>query len=131
MITAEHVIPLLLKACPSFQPLWDGHLREYEVPLIYVALGDFARHLLALYQRRETEVFPEVARVIERLHIEGDANVKKAATIGLLEGIQNTWGHSGVDPDAFVPYLLPESARWWRSLSDFWDGKSRFVGDGL
>ena len=131
MITAEQMMPLLLEACPSFQALWDGHLKDYEEPLIYVALGDFARHLLALYQRRDTEVFPEVACVIERLHVEGDAYVREAATIGLLEAIQNNWTHNEVDPEKFAHYLLPESTRWWRSLNNFWSGKSKFVGEGL
>lgn len=129
-ITAEQVIPLLLAACPSFQPRWDEHLKEYGKPLLYVALGDFARHLLELYQRHETGVFPAVARVIERLHIEGDGYVREVASIGLLEGIQNVWSHD-IDPELFAPYLLPESTRWWRSLNDFWSGKSRFVGEGL
>jgi len=131
MITAEQVIPLLLEACPSFQPLWNEHVKKYEEPLIYMALGDFARHLLALYQRRETEVFPKVARVIERLHVEGDDYVREAATIGLLEAIQNNWANNDADPEAFAHYLHRESARWWQSLNDFWSGKSKSVGEGL
>ena len=72
-----------------------------------------------------------MARVIEELHLDGDAYVREATTIGLLEGIQNVWSNANVDPELFAPYLLPESARWWRSLNDFWAGKSKFVGEGL
>jgi len=132
MITREQMIQLLLEACPSFQKEWDAHREEYgEEVLYYVALGDFARHLLDLHQKREVETFPAVARVIEQLHIEGDSYVGESATIGLLEGIQNVWGNNHVDPELFFPFLLPVSGKWWRSLNDFWNGKSKFVGEGL
>lgn len=131
VITEEQVIPLLLEACPSFQADWDEHRRYYGAPLPYVALGDLAHHLLRLHLRNEADVFPAVARVIERLHVEGDGYVREAATIGLLEGIQNVWSNNNVDPELFAAHLLPESIRWWRSLNDFWNGKSKFVGEGL
>jgi hypothetical protein len=50
-------------------------------------------------------------------------------TIGLLEDIQNIAGSR--DAEAFVPYLKPESARWWAELNRFWDGKSPHVGAGI
>ena len=118
-------MPLLMEACPSYRLPADD--RE----LLYVMLGDFARHLLQLHRQHQTEVFPAVARVIERLHVEGDHYVREAAAIGLLEGIQNVWGNEGTDPELFVRHLLPVSAKWWQSLNDFWSGNSKFVGEGL
>ena len=59
-------MPLLMEACPSYRPTADDQ------DLLYVALGDFARHLLQLQQQSRTQEFPEVARAIERLHVEGD-----------------------------------------------------------
>jgi hypothetical protein len=94
-----------------------------------VALGGFARHLLDLFRAGKTEVFPSVAQVIERLHVEGDPYVREAATIGLLEGIQNAWANNNADPEVFFPFLLPESARWWKSLNKFWSGESKHVGE--
>jgi hypothetical protein len=67
--------------------------------------------------------------VVERLHLEGDADVREAATIGLLEGLQNIAAHAGVDPDRFKVFLLPESARWWHELERFWRGETTHVGD--
>lgn len=131
MIAKPQVIPMLLEACPSFRPVWEQHLSENGEEILYVALGDFARHLLELFQTHKTEAFPGVARVIERLHVEGDPYVREAATIGLLEGVQNVWGNNNVDPELFLPFLLPESARWWKSLNKFWSGESRHVGEGL
>ena len=118
-------MPLLMEACPSHRPTAEDH------DLLYAALGDFAHHLLQLQQQSRTQEFPEVARVIERLHIEGDHYVREAATIGLLEGIQNVWANEATDPELFVRHLLPVSAKWWQSLNDFWSGKSKFVGEGL
>lgn len=122
MIVKSQIIPMLVEACPSFHS-------EEELP--YVALGDFARHLLSLHQSHQTDAFPSVARVIEQLHIEGDQYVREAATIGLLEGIQNVWGNNEVDPELFTRYLLPESRKWWDELNAFWCGERRFVGEGL
>lgn len=125
------MIPLLIEACPSFQPVLDEHRQYYGEEIPYLVLGDFVRHLLRLHQQHETAGFPAVAQVIERLHIEGEHYVREAATIGLLEGIQNVWGNEGTDPELFVQHLLPVSAKWWQSLNDFWAGKSKFVGEGL
>lgn len=125
VISKDQVMTLLMEACPSYR------LPPDDQELLYVMLGDFAHHLLRLQQQSRTEEFAAVGRAIERLHIEGDLYVREAATIGLLEGIQNVWGNNDTDPELFVPYLLPESIRWWRSLNDFWSGKSKFVGEGL
>ena len=122
MITRAEIVPMLIEACPTF-------LSEDELP--YVSLGDFARHLLELHRRHETETFPAVAWVIERFLIEGDDYVREAATIGLLEGIQNVWGNNDVDPEEFTPHLLPESRRWWIELNAFWRGERRYVGEGI
>jgi hypothetical protein len=76
-------------------------------------------HLMSsVYESRDfyTQEFPAIFDSIERLHIEGDDQVREAATIGLLEGIQTTAGHRRVDPEVFVPYLKPESAKSTASL---------------
>jgi hypothetical protein len=125
MISKPQVIPMLLEASPSFQSAVD------EEEIFYPLLGDFARHLLALYQSGSTAEFPAIAQLIERLHTDGDDFVREAATIGLLEGIQNAWGHAKVDPELFASYLLPVSRRWWDELHAFWRGERRYVGEGL
>ena len=131
MITKPQVIPLLVEASPSFQAAVDEHLAYYEEEIHYTLLGDFARHLLQLHRETRTAEFPAIAHVIERLHIEGDDYVREAATIGVLEGIQNVWANDGVDPELFTTHLLPESRRWWDELNAFWRGERRYVGEGL
>lgn len=125
MIVKDQIMPLLREACPSCRGPFD------DADLLYVELGNFARHLLKLHLEERSEEFEAVARVIERLHIEGDAYVREAATIGLLEAVQNAWANQGTDPEVFGQHLLPESRKWWQSLNDFWDGKIKFVGEGL
>ena len=131
MITKQQVVPMLLQACPSFQPIWEEYLYDDGEEILYVALSDFARHLLNLFRTGKTETFSSVAQVIERLHVEGDLYVREAATIGLLEGIQNVWSNNNIEPELFFPFLLPESARWWNSLNKFWKGESKHVGEDL
>jgi hypothetical protein len=128
MITKEQVMPLFLQACHSFNERWEEHRAFYDdEDLLYVDLGEFAHHLVELHKTNQISEFPAVFEVIERLHLEGNAYVKEAATIGMLEGIQNVGGNSGVNPEDFSDYLKPESAKWWRQLNDFWNGKIPYV----
>lgn len=131
MITKDQVIPLLTEACPSFQDVVDQHRRDYGDDLLYVELGCFASHLLALTKQGGTALSAEIWRVVERLHVEGDHDVREAATIGLLEGVQNVWANNGADPEQFGRNLLPESRKWWDELNDFWQGERHYVGEGL
>jgi len=124
MMTKEQVMPLLLSVCPSFVKRWEEHRAFYEdEQLLYIDLGEFAHHLVELQKVSRTEEFSAIFDIIERMHVEGDDYVKEAATIGMLEGIQNVAGNSGLDPEGFAKYLRPESAKWWRKLNAFWDAK--------
>lgn len=117
MITQDEVMSLLLEACPSFADRWQEHRSVWgDEHLLYLDLGEFAHHLVELSRSDLTDEFPAVFAVIERLHVEGDAFVKEAATIGLPEGMQNIAGHSGVESELFVAYLGPVSAQWWVEL---------------
>ncbi len=124
MITKEQVMPLLLSGCASFSKRWEEHQAFYEdEQLLYIDLGEFAHHLIELQKASRTEEFPAIFEIIERMHLEGDDYVKEAATIGILEGIQNVARNSGVNPDQFAKYLKPESAKSWRQLNNFWERK--------
>lgn len=121
VITKEQVMPLLLEACPSFEKKWDEHLAYYDgdEDLVYVHLGEFARHLIELKRAGRTDEFPAVFDVIETLHLSGDDYVREAATVGMLEAIQN---NAGGEAEEFTQYLKPESSKWWRKLNKFWEG---------
>jgi len=116
----------MLAADPTFEPAWREFVEEWadepDLPQ-YLALADFARHLIARLERGETAVFESVFEVVERWHLEGEHYVREAATVGLLESLQNTNLHEGATcPDDFVRWLRPETRRWWDKLERFWGG---------
>lgn len=121
----EEVMPILLQSCPSFSGPWAQYQGEWEDgrPLLYPSLGEFAHHIVELAQSGDTLGLQAAFDVIERLHVEGEPDVQEAATVGLLEGIQNVALNRGLDPASFVSYLGPESARWWQELIEFWYGR--------
>jgi hypothetical protein len=121
---------MLVQACPSFATARDGHVEEYGNEVLYVAAGAFAHHLLSLQLSGETTCFAQVGATIERMHTEGTPEVKEWATVGVLEGIQNVWGNSGVNPEAFLEHLGPDSRSWWQGLNNFWSGKAPVVRSG-
>jgi hypothetical protein len=129
IITKEEVMPLLLMACPSFESYWLEYLNDSYGPgdeqLLYIDLGEFSQHLVRLYKQENTSEFAAVFEVVELLHIDGDDYVKEAATIGLLESIQNVSGNNQIDPEVFTQYFGTESLNWWRRLNDFWNGENR------
>lgn len=125
VITEHEVMQLLLEACPSFHEPWQTYRASpsYAAGQLYVDLGAFARHLVALKQSDTVEEFPAVFSVVERLNLDGDRHVTDAVTMGLLEGIQNVASHTSLPPESFVRYLHPESAKSWTALNSFWAGK--------
>jgi hypothetical protein len=121
-ITASEVMPLLLSACPSFRPVWEGEVEGENLDegspagrLGYLDAGEFIRHLVSLRVSNKTEEFPAVFDVIERLVVDGDAYVHNLGVIGYLEGLQmETVTSAGLDPERdFRPYLRPKSRSWW------------------
>lgn len=127
MIVREEMFEPLLEACPSFARAWQEFSAEWpgkgqDVPY-YLALGDLASHLVGEFRSGKTEHFDAVFDVVENWHREGDAYVKEAATIGLLEGIQNAALNNNVDPSEFERWLKPETKVWWDKLNRFWTGE--------
>lgn len=119
----------LLNADPTFEPVWRAFLSEWgqepELPQ-YLALAELARHLIAQLDRGDTSRFEAVFTVVERWHLEGEHYVREAATVGLLECLQNTGLHKGrTKPADFLEWLRPESRMWWDRLEQFWDGDTR------
>jgi hypothetical protein len=125
MIYRAQMMDSILRASPSFIPAWNVFLAEHEeqgseLPL-YIVLGDLARHIALLEKRGTEDELQEIFGVIERWHTEGDDYVKEAATIGLLEDLQNTNVVGDPDASRFVKYLGPESKRRWAKVEAFWE----------
>lgn len=131
VIDRTKVVTMLIGACPSFRQSWERYVSsvDYDNDLVYLHLGEYARHLVDLYTSRDTSEFAAVFCVVEELHIHGDSYVREAATIGLLETLQNITENRGLDAAVIVPFLGPESALWWDKLNRFWSGDSSALQD--
>jgi hypothetical protein len=137
VITNAEVMPLLLEACPSFGVEWpsiEAANRNEGSPagrLGYLDAGDFIRHLVRLRLSGQTEDFPAVFAVIERMGLEGDPYVRELAVIGYLEGMQMvTVTDAGLDPEAdFRPYCTPILDGWWDRVNRFWAGGATALRD--
>ena len=93
------------RGLPSYHETWNTYVNDesYDPDLVYLHVGEFARHLVRLRKAATVEELPAVFAVVERLHVEGDDYVKECATIGLLEDLQNMSNHAGLWPDNFFP----------------------------
>ena len=132
MIAREEMAQLLIEACPSFRAHFEELVAEWadepeDLP-DYLVLEDLAIHLIDLLEHCNTESFAEVFDVVERLHVDGDAYVREAATVGLLEDLQNVEYYKTGKPEHFEPFLKAESTRWWKKVRDFWE-KGRLMTD--
>jgi hypothetical protein len=131
MIAKADMMGVLVEACPSFAPHWEAfqdEWREEADPPLYLSLSDFARHLIGMSERGEATGLSAAFAAVELLHREGDPYVREAATVGLLEALQNRNLHTnGTSPDLIRPYLGPVSARGWDELNRFWEGGERLT----
>lgn len=96
---------------------------------MYLVISDLARHLIEMLEYGEDSGLEAVFKVVERWHLDGDPYVKEAATIGLLEDLQNEGLHKATTPDEFVRFLLPESKYWWAKVKAFWEHGRLIVDD--
>ncbi|HJR59808.1 MAG TPA: hypothetical protein VJ813_10430 [Vicinamibacterales bacterium] len=123
VIPRSQLFPLLLEACPSYEAVWNTFLAEYAdepEPLSYVALAQFARHLSNVLAAGDQQSLRRVFDLLERLIIDGDADAQEATVVGIIKNLQNEHLHQNTKPDDYLPYLLPESERWWGKVRGFW-----------
>jgi hypothetical protein len=114
----------ILEVSPSFEPVWQGFVAEWKhdpegLPH-YLVLSDLARHIADLLEQGADGELRRIFQVVEAWHVQGDAYVKEAATVGLLEDLQNTNVVGDRTPDKCLAYLGPQSLRWWRKVERFW-----------
>lgn len=133
MIRKKDMMEPMLEACPSFRPAWEAFRKEWanerDLPM-YIALGSLASHLIAALAARDTGTLSRAFAVVERWLAEGDGYVREAASVGLLEDLQNRHLHRTTSPSGFKPFLPPESLRWWRKVERFWTHGEIIRNDG-
>jgi hypothetical protein len=124
MITKAQMIDPILTASPSFTSVWNEFLNEWkdekELP-IYLVLGELARHITKLHADGQTREVKDIFSVVEKWHLDGDSYVQEAASVGLLEDLQNSNVVGEDVPHALEAYLLPETRRWWDKVNNFWE----------
>jgi len=126
LITASTMFVPLLACAPSFEASWDAFMRDWSdtpEPPMYIALCDLARHLIDRLAAGRTDGFDDIFDVVERWHVEGDSYVREAASIGLLEDLQNEHLHRTTRPSDFVAWLRPQSQIGWDKIDGFWAGE--------
>ncbi|MFC3694752.1 DUF7674 family protein [Chenggangzhangella methanolivorans] len=117
----------IFSADPSFRPRWVAFTAEWSdeaEPPLYLALAELARHVVECLNAQRTENLDAIFAVVEPWHADGDAYVREAATIGMLESLQNLLGGDDRGGSAVEAWLGPESKRWWDKLDRFWAGNS-------
>jgi len=83
-------MPLLLEACPGFQPTWQAHLDwcKDEEPGAYNNTSEFARYLVESFESGQISEFPAAFAAIEKILNEGDQGSRDIAGIGVIESLQ-------------------------------------------
>jgi len=124
MISRDKMFEPLLAISEGFKPVWDEFIEEWkdddELPQ-YLVLSDLARYISKLISESNEKELKDIFSVIERWHLEGDYYVKEAATVGILEDLQNTNVVGAGVPEKVEMYLLPESKKWWLKVYEFWE----------
>ena len=124
MITKDQMMEELLLVVPSFRPEWEEFLeywKETDDPPLYLPIGNLAHHLVNMLERKETETFPAVFEVVERLLIEGEHFVQETTIIGFLEKIQRWNFHKTTKPRQFEPFFGSKTLYFWEELYKYWE----------
>ncbi len=122
-------MPLLLDACPGFQPAWQKHLDWWngEEPGVYNDTSEFARYLVESFESGQTAEFPAAFSAIERILNEGDQESRDIAGIGVIESIQTIGSNHSCGEDVFIQWLGPTSRRAWAEIEEMWAGKNSLM----
>ncbi len=125
----EEVVPNLLAACPSAQDAWREHQKFWsgEPAGFYNDISVFAQHAVNSYADGNTEEFPALFGIIERMIIAGNAAVTDLAIIGFIEDLRNISSHRWFGCEVFEKWLGPASKQGWQLVERAWEGKSSLM----
>ena len=119
-------MPLLLEACPGFEPTWQEHLDWWkgEEPGDYNNTSEFARYLVESFESGQTSEFPAAFAAIEKIFNEGDQESRGLAGIGVIESLQTIGSNHSCGGHVFIPWLGPKSRQAWAEIEKMWEGKN-------
>ena len=131
-IRRSEVLALLAEACPAYEAEWRRFTSDYaddSETFLYVAIPQFSRCLSRALAAGDVESLHRVFDLLERMIVEGDPEVQEAAVVGIIKNLQNTTFHEQTAPDDYLPYLKPESQRWWGKVKTFWTNGRLLIED--
>lgn len=133
MITRHDMFEPLLEALPAFRPRWEAFVEYWrdnpsngfktdprDLPN-YLLLGDLADYLADLLLAGQIDDVSRALAVCERWLLEGDHYVQEAATVGLIEDLQNRAQRLKIAEERFTDLFGPEGRRWWDKVNAFWN----------
>lgn len=127
MITRADMFLSVLQADLTFVPIWKAFVEQWhdeELPT-YLALSELAVHLVQKLESGQTDNLCAVFGAVENWITAGDTYVREAAIVGLVEDLQNRNLYSSCNPSDFHRWLMPETARAWKKVENFWsDGNA-------
>lgn len=123
-LTATQLFEMIRVVCPSFVPLDDAQLEEWQDEPMppYVRISGLARHLVDLASEGQVASLVPVFALVEHAIDQGQPYVAELAVVGLLEDIQNfALQTNGEVPLTELRALLgPKSSVAWDQLMRFW-----------
>jgi hypothetical protein len=125
VITPDEMFAPMLVACPDFLPKWETFVADWQSPKqkplpYYFLLNELAQHLVLKLGAEDTDAFRSIFDVVELWHVRGDDYVQQAASIGLLEDLQNPANYRSGKPGDFMRWFGPVSKLWWDKVEDYW-----------
>jgi len=116
---------MILEKCPTFSSTWEKYQKSWghDESGIYNDLAEFATFIVDAYERRDTQMLSATFVLIEEFLVEGNEEVRAAASIGFLEDVRNisSWRPFGNGP--FIECLGPVSKVAWAEIEETWRGK--------
>ncbi len=124
MITLDDLMPLVLEACPALLPELEAYYSKYHIvpgsePFYYTEAEILNDWLYERLESHETDCFPAVFALIERLLAEGNNQVTDLVVTGIFEGLQNRANYaalSGNGHTIFCPWLGPLTRKLWDAI---------------
>jgi hypothetical protein len=126
MYTANHVVPLFLRAFPEWKSSFEDEkmLGVNDTPGIYNKLSVLAQYIVDAYKLGKTDDFSKLFNTLELFIREGDEKARELVMVGFIEVIQSIALNEVLGSDCFKPWLKEESLRSWNEIAKFWQEKN-------
>lgn len=130
-INAKDCINLILERVPEFKDDWDRFQKDWKdeevKPGLCGQVSEFSHFVADNHKQLGPQRMREIFSLAEEILQMGDNDSQTAITTCFLENILNRCSYRLIPPEAFIPFLGPES----RAFSRSWDELSEDRTPGL